>query len=326
MVRALARINAFDTMWGAIRSRVENERLRWILARYATYNGSDPRQSPATLNCIAHVELGMGTYGVEGGINALMQGMRRRAEELGVKFVFGQRVDGVSIGTGRRVVGVSKSGETAAARAVLWNADPALLGQKPGVNERSTSGWTWVLRARKSGERPSHAVLFPPNYMQEFKDLFERGVTPTKPTIYLCDQGQSHGIVDGDDVPVFAMINAPAADDAARPIDYVTRRIRASGLVDNSAELVWERGPAELGRRFPGSHGSIYGLSSNSKLSAFKRPPNRDRKRPGLYLASGGAHPGGGMPLCALSGIAAARAALVDLDVAGADDWRVDPR
>ena len=35
----------------------------------------------------------------------------------------------------------------------------------------------------------------------------------------------------------------------------------------------------------------------------------------GLYLASGSAHPGGGVPLCAQSGLLAAQAALFDLGI-----------
>ena len=61
-----------------------------------------------------------------------------------------------------------------------------------------------------------------------------------------------------------------------------------------------------------GSRGSIYGAASNSQLSAFKRPPNAVAAIPGLYLASGSAHPGGGVPLCLLSGQTAARALLRD--------------
>ena len=41
-------------------------------------------------------------------------------------------------------------------------------------------------------------------------------------------------------------------------------------------------------------------------FSAFRRPPNAVAKLPGLYLASGSAHPGGGMPLCLQSGRQAA--------------------
>jgi phytoene dehydrogenase-like protein len=47
--------------------------------------------------------------------------------------------------------------------------------------------------------------------------------------------------------------------------------------------------------------GSLYGASSNSKLSAFFRHANFSSKIKGLYFCGGSVHPGGGIPLCLLS-------------------------
>ncbi len=56
------------------------------------------------------------------------------------------------------------------------------------------------------------------------------------------------------------------------------------------------------------SHGgAIYGFSSNSQMAAFMRPANRAGAIKRLYYASGSAHPGGGVPLVTLSGMAAAQ-------------------
>jgi phytoene desaturase len=52
--------------------------------------------------------------------------------------------------------------------------------------------------------------------------------------------------------------------------------------------------------------GSIYGVGGTSRRQAFLRPPNRDPKIRHLYFAGGATHPGGGLPLVALSGRIAA--------------------
>jgi phytoene dehydrogenase-like protein len=90
-------------------------------------------------------------------------------------------------------------------------------------------------------------------------------------------------------------------------------RLCDAGLIDRDDEIVWRRSPTDLAQAFPGSRGAIYGAASNGRTAAFSRPPNRIAKLPGLYLASGGAHPGGGMPLCVQSGRAAADAVRKDL-------------
>jgi phytoene dehydrogenase-like protein len=60
------------------------------------------------------------------------------------------------------------------------------------------------------------------------------------------------------------------------------------------------RTPADLERETGSVGGSIYGTSSNGARAAFLRPGNA-APIPGLFLVGGSAHPGGGLPLVALS-------------------------
>ena len=330
-VRALglvANIDSMRTMRAAIDGRVRHPRLRDVLSRYATYNGSDLRAAPATLNCIAHVELGLGGYGVRGGVYAIVRALVRVAERLGVVFHAGTPVTRVRV-SGGRVVGVDTTSGPHNADVVVVNADVGALldgllepGIRAGVaveEPLSMSGWNGILRARRRvGEsaRVAHTVLFPARaYAEEFADIFDRDQPPTDPTVYVCAQEACHGRAGWpDDEPVFVMVNAPAeprggvrsADVWADVERIALDRLRAAGLADADDALVWRRTPAELAARFPGSRGALYGAASNAMFSAFRRPPNAVAKLPGLYLASGSAHPGGGMPLCLQSGRQAA--------------------
>ena len=47
--------------------------------------------------------------------------------------------------------------------------------------------------------------------------------------------------------------------------------------------------------------GSLYGSSSNNKMSAFLRHPNFSKHIQNLYFCGGRVHPGGVIPLCLLS-------------------------
>jgi phytoene dehydrogenase-like protein len=60
------------------------------------------------------------------------------------------------------------------------------------------------------------------------------------------------------------------------------------------------RTPADLERETGSPGGSIYGSSSNGARAAFLRPANA-APLPGLFVVGGSAHPGGGLPLVALS-------------------------
>jgi phytoene desaturase len=325
----LAAVDPLRSMWRAIRGRTRSEHLRWLFARYATYNGSDPRHAPATLNCIAHVELALGGYGVRGGMYEVARALERAAVRVGVRIHPGVRVERIEV-EGGRVRGVAAAGGARwPADAVVANADAThvftdLLPPRQRRHPRggpSMSGWVGILRARRGGggvARAAHTVLFPRRYLDEFADIFDRGIPPREPTVYLCAQEVAYGRTGwADHEPIFLMTNEPAvggAQPAARssPAEHVLARVRAAGLCDVDDRIVWERAPADLAAQFPGSRGSIYGAASNSALAAFRRPANRVRGIGGLYLASGSAHPGGGVPMCLLSGRAAARALLED--------------
>ena len=309
----LRHLDVARTMDQAIRARVHEPHLVDLLRRYATYNGSDPRSAPATLNCIAWVELGLGCYGVEGGMSALVDHLVALVTDLGGRIHLGRPVRRLRRAPGGRWH-VDTDEATVDADAVVANADVAHLARlTDGVATPklppSTSGFTALLAAPVADRAP-HEVWFPRRYDGEFEDLFDRRRAPAEPTVYVCAQDRAHAVGRwGDREPLFVMANAPAApsDDA----DLDTRTFARAGL--DPADVRWRRTPADLAERFPDTAGALYGVASNSMFAAFLRPPNRLGSPAGLYVASGSAHPGGGVPLCLLSGRQAARDLLEDL-------------
>lgn len=331
---ALLRVDPLRTMADAIYARVTEPHLRDVLLRYATYNGSSPWHAPATLNCIAHVELGLGVFGVRGGMAEIARVLARRAEAAGAALRTSVPVERILV-EGGRVAGVAlQGGGSVRARAVVVNADVAHLIATllPGAERRlppaarpSLSGHCLLVKAERRASRVAHEVWFPEVYREEMEDLFARGRPPRAPTLYLCAQEKAH-LRRGWErhEPVFVMANAPPLRDdvdsdeeerfaqLAALREEVQRRLAAGGFAFDD-EVVWERGPADLAARFPGTDGAIYGAASHGHRAAFQRPRNRVDEVPGLYLAGGSAHPGGGVPLCLQSGLTAADLLAEDL-------------
>jgi diapolycopene oxygenase len=64
--------------------------------------------------------------------------------------------------------------------------------------------------------------------------------------------------------------------------------------------------PPQIQHRTSSVGGALYGTSSNERMAAFLRHSNKSSSVKGLYFCGGSAHPGGGVPLCILSGKIAA--------------------
>ncbi len=319
----MLKVDPLHSMVQAINNRITSPQLRTLLLRYATYNGSDPTTAPATLNCIAHVELDLGGFGVVGGMSALRDVLHAACERVGVEVRCGVSVDDMVVSDGR-VVGVRVGTDVIEANDVVVNADVAWLRALPGLQRAlpkpsslSMSGATMVIKARRRSSRVAHEVIFPAgDYLEEFADIFRHRRAPRTPTIYVCAQERAHqrqGWAEHE--PLFVMVNMPAiqagvVDDSDVVLDHAAQRLRQRGMIDADDEIVWRRSAADLAQQFPGSAGSLYGAASNDRLSAFRRADNAVASVAGLYVASGSAHPGGGVPLCLQSGLLAAAALL----------------
>lgn len=323
------RVDALSRLEQGIGRRVRDPRLRDLFRRFATYSGSDVRQAPGTLACIAHVELVLGAYGVKGGLHALALALEEAARAVGVEFAFRSTVEEVLLERGA-VVGVRIDDQVEVRTPhVVLNADADAIGAGLFGDElqrahgrvpsgaSSMSAYTGIVRARRRRGRSAHTVLFPADYSSEFVDIFDHARVPRTPAIYVCALEPAHGRAGWEeDEPLFVMINAPAlsAFGAYEPSDAIRTRVLqallARGQIQAGDEMVWWRTPGDLAREFPGSRGALYGAAFHGPWAAFRRPDNESECVKGLFLASGSAHPGGGVPLAAQSGKQAAAAIL----------------
>lgn len=101
----LPKLGVFGTMNRANERRFRHPKLVQLFNRYATYNGSDPYQTPATMNIIPHLEYNIGAFFPKDGMIGITNSLVRLAEDLGVRFHFNTRVTEV-VTEGKKVVGI----------------------------------------------------------------------------------------------------------------------------------------------------------------------------------------------------------------------------
>ena len=309
------------------RRHLRDPRLRMVLDRYATYTGSDPRRAPAALAAVPYAEQAFGGWYVPGGLHRLGLAVRDRALERGAVLRSGTRVERFETAAGRvsgvRLVG----GEQLPADVVVANVDAAtvygsLIGAPVAARRlaRATPSLSgFVLLLAVEGRTPGlahHNVLFPADYDAEFDAVFGDPARPVEdPTLYVSAPDDPAVRPDGCEA-WFVLVNAPrhVPGPARRgAVDWSAPGLAAS-YADRLLDLLAARGlpvrdrvrearvltPADLERRTGAVGGAIYGTSSNGATAAFLRPANRSPV-PGLFLVGGSSHPGGGLPLVALS-------------------------
>lgn len=317
---------------GFLRRQFRDPRLVQLFARYATYVGGRPTHAPGVLALIWRAEA-EGVWAVEGGMHQLALALANLACRLGVDLRLSTPARRI-VRQGGQVTGVQLgNGTTLPCQACVFAGDPAALaaghlgeGLETAVPAKSTtprslSAWVWSFAATVQGplarDLIHHNVFFSADPKAEFGPLGQ-GEMPEKPTLYLCAEDRAAGQVPKGPERFEIIVNAPPGR-PDHPKDYAAchartfHRLSQMGLTfspEPGPEALTT--PAMLGQLFPGSAGSIYGRSPEGTFAAFARPPARTAQ-PGLYLAGGGAHPGAGVPMAALSGKHAAAAVLLDL-------------
>ena len=330
--RDVATVAPWRTLRGLGRRSLQHPHLRTLLDRYATYSGSDPRRAPAVLATVPYVEQEFGSWYVRGGLRRLALAVADRAEACGAVVRSGCRVRRVVVSGGRASGVELDSGEVVPADVVVSGADAAALHRDLLPAGRATAGVRralarttpslsgFVLLLALRGRTPGlahHTVLFPEDYDAEFDAVFGTGrfsaPQPVEdPTVYVSAPDDPALRPDADSESWFVLVNAPRHDPergvdwdapglAERYADTVLTTMARRGL-DVRDRVRWRvvRTPADLARDTGSVGGSIYGTSSNGARAAFLRPGNASPV-PGLFLVGGSSHPGGGLPLVALS-------------------------
>jgi phytoene desaturase len=312
----LPKLGLFESLHSYNKSIFRNPKTIQLFDRYATYNGSDPYQTPAVMSMIPHLEMGIGAYFPENGMIQITNSLVQLAQEVGVRILLDSPADKIETKAGK-ASGVWSRNEFIHADLVVSAIDVSQtytrllnmpdLGSKYLKLPKSSSAiiWYWGI-SRKTEETGLHNIFFSSDYKGEFDALFKSKVMPADPTIYLnisSKERPSDAAAGGENW--FVMVNAPAnegqnwASWIAATREVVLSRL-SSELGFNVKDFIVEEtylDPISLESRTGAKGGALYGSNSNSPFAAFLRHANVSSTISNLFFCGGTVHPGGGIPL-----------------------------
>lgn len=311
------RLQLFQSMNQVNSKTLNHPKLVQLFNRFATYNGSNPYEASSILNLIGHLEMGLGIALPKGGMHDISQSVYKLAQELGVQFHFGQKVEEILV-ENKKIKGIRIAEQKMEYDTVVCNMDVhfayhQLLPNQPKPQKvlnqpRSSSGIVFYWGIKK--EFPQlilHNALMTKDSEKEFDCIFNKKTITDDPTIYInitskhCKADAPKGCENW-----FTMINVPHIEGQdwdelvahARKviINKINRTLNTNIEQYIEVEDVFE--PRLIQSRTLSYKGSLYGISSNSRTGAFFRHANAAKQIKNLYFCGGSVHPGGGIPLC----------------------------
>ncbi|MCF8534708.1 MAG: phytoene desaturase [Candidatus Nanopelagicaceae bacterium] len=332
LIRDLLIIAPLKSLRDLATEKLTDQRLRYIVDRYATYSGSDPRKAPAVLLSIAFVEEAFGAWHLAGGIGQLAIAIEKRCLDLGVVIHLNSPVaqiktqngvaTGISLSDGRELVAdyiVSNSDASLTYQHLISPSEKRAKSERKNLakTQSSLAGFSLLLGLRpdESSEKLNHhTILFPENYDAEFESIFTEQQPVASPTIYICAPNDPLMVKDAGHESWFVLVNAPRHDLTGKSgydwsdenfshkyANSIIDQIEARGIkIRERLDVLEIRTPLDLQESVMAPGGSIYGTASNSASAAFLRTKNRSPIK-NLFCVGGSTHPGGGLPLVGIS-------------------------
>ncbi len=323
-LKAIFKVNSLDidTTLDAYNTKMlKDERLIQFFNRFATYNGSSPYQTPGIMSMIPHLEQYFGTYFPKGGMHSISMSLYQLAKDIGVDFQFNTKVEKI-LTENKQVIGIKTESEWVKADIVISNSDvvptyrqllkdhkaPEKILQQP----RSSSALIFYWGIKKEfSQLDLHNIFFSEDYETEFDYIFNKKDVHDDPTVYVNITSKD----EKSDAPKdcenwFTMVNVPSntGQNWDKIIERTRKNITAklSRLLGEDVSKLIEfesiLDPRTIESKTQSYQGALYGASSNNKYAAFLRHPNFKSSIKNLYFCGGSVHPGGGIPLCLLSG------------------------
>ncbi|KQM64243.1 phytoene dehydrogenase [Sphingomonas sp. Leaf17] len=319
---ALAKYQAWRSVYSIVSSYVKSEKLREALSFHTLLVGGNPFTTSAIYALIHKLEKDGGVWFARGGTNRLVAAMVTQFERIGGVLRLNDPV--VQIETlGDRATGVvTKSGWSSPADMVAANSD--IMHTYRDLLSTSRSAQRTKVRLEKKSYSPSlfvthfgikgtwpgiphHMILFGPRYKGLLTDIYDHGVLAEDFSLYLhhptvtdpalAPEGMSTFYVLA---PVPHMGKFPVNWDEITPIlekrilDEVGRRL----IPDIHERIVtkFSYAPSDFATDLNAHLGSAFSLEPTLVQSAWFRVHNRDDHIPNLYFVGAGTHPGAGIP------------------------------
>ncbi|MHA7836114.1 MAG: phytoene desaturase [bacterium] len=318
---ALARLRSDRSVYGMVSRYLKDPQLRQAFSIQPLLVGGNPFDTTSIYSLIHYLEREWGIHFPMGGTGALVDGLGRLLQEIGVDVRLGVTVESVLSSNGRACGVRLEVGEALSSEIVVSNADAPFL-YKNMLGDRKRKRWTpsklermrysmglFVLyfgTTRKYPDVAHHTIVMGKRYRELLRDIFDRQILADDFSLYLhrptaTDPSMAPAGCDAWYV-LSPVPNAQSGIDWLREGDRYRDRI-VDALDQNvlpglreSITADFYMTPSDFRTRYLTHHGTGFSIQPTLRQSAYFRFHNRSEELENLYLVGAGTHPGAGLP------------------------------
>lgn len=316
----IQKLDIFSTLNKVNETSLQHPKLVQFFNRYATYNGSNPYKTSGIMSIIPHFEHNIGSFLPIGGMYDISKSIYELALRKGVDFHFNQNVQEILV-KNNTIEGLRVGDKKYAFNAIVSNADifytyrnllPTQKAPEKILNQpKSTSALIFYWGIKQQFQALDlHNIFFSNDYKKEF-DHLATGTVSEDPTVYInITSKYVKGEAPEHGENWFVMVNVP--HNSGQDWDNIIAKTKQNVLrklshnlktaIEPLIEEEYILDPRTIDSKTASHLGALYGNSSDTQMAAFMRHPNFSSSIKNLYCCGGSVHPGGGIPLCLLSG------------------------
>jgi len=311
----------FGTIKGVVRSKLKHPHLRKILEFPVLFLGAKPSNTPAFYSFMNYADFKLGTWHPEGGMYAVVEGMVKLAEELGVKFQTNAAVTKINT-TGKSVNSVTVNGSELTCDILLSGADynhtETMLNGHRQYSENFWKKKTFAPSALlfyvgfkdKLKKLSHHTLFFDTDFEKHAETIYDSQTWPEKPLFYASfpSMTEKECAPQGKEAGIFLIPLAPDLEDTnemrEKYFNIIMKRIK--DLTGENVEDLVDFKESYCVNDFKSDYnsykGNAYGLANTLLQTHVLRPKLKHKNLDNMYFTGQLTVPGPGVPPSLISG------------------------
>jgi phytoene desaturase len=324
VVSNVFKLDVFTSIKKHIAKHFKNERLRQLMEFPVLFLGALPADTPALYSLMNYADVKGGTWYPEGGMFAIVKAMQSLAEELGVRFHFGEEAKAIVIEKGKAKKLVTNKGEYAA-EVIISGADYHFTEQHLlPANYRTYTEAYWQKRVlapsclifyvglnTRLKDVLHHSLFFDVTFEKHANEIYTDKQWPTEPLFYLSVTSQTdpHVAPEGGEnlfilIPVAAGLDGDTSNIREKYFQMVIQRIEQRTGQAIKDHIVYQKSysVSDFESDYHSFKGNAYGLANTLMQTAIFKPSCQSKKVKNLFYTGQFTVPGPGVPPSLISG------------------------